>query len=100
VVVLARDGVALHPHPVPPLALTAASSAQHALTPAGAGPPQQPVVAVFRGSFVLFVCFVFMIISNRELAARHLHRRRPPAMDAWGSSSGRASFRAMARPYR
>ena len=77
-----RDGVALHPHPVPPLALTAASSAQHALTPAGAGPPQQPVGAVFCGSSGLFVCLVFMVISSPELAARHLHRRRPSAMDA------------------
>jgi hypothetical protein len=54
-VVLARDRVALHPHPVPPLVFTAASSAQHARTPAGAGPPQQPVEGVFRGSSELFV---------------------------------------------
>jgi hypothetical protein len=39
-----------HPHPVPPLDFTAASSAQHALTPAGAGPPQQLSRCVFRDS--------------------------------------------------
>lgn len=98
-VVRSRDGVALHPHPVPPLALTAASAAQHALTPAGAGPPQQPVGGVFRGSSELFVCLVFMVVSSREPAARHLHRRRPPAMDAWAFMVRRASFRAMARLY-
>jgi hypothetical protein len=37
-----------HPHPVPPLDFTAASWAQHALTPAGAGPPQQLSGCVFR----------------------------------------------------
>ena len=30
-----------HPHPVPPVDFTSASSAQQALVPDGAGPPQQ-----------------------------------------------------------
>jgi hypothetical protein len=39
-----------HPHPVPPLDFIAASRAQHALTPAGAGPPQQLPGCVVRDS--------------------------------------------------
>jgi arsenite methyltransferase len=57
-----RDGTALHPHPDPPLDFVAASSAQHALTPAGAGPPQHPAAGVFRESFDFVVCSVFMVI--------------------------------------
>jgi hypothetical protein len=57
---VSRDGVALHPHPVPPVDLIAASSAQHALTPAGAGPPQQLAAGAFLGSSELVVCLVFM----------------------------------------
>jgi hypothetical protein len=50
-----------HPHPVPPLDFTVASWAQHALTPAGAGPPQQLPGCVFRDSSELLVVWlVFM----------------------------------------
>lgn len=42
-----------HPHPLPPLDLTAASCAQQAVVPAGAGPPQHPASCVARGSFAL-----------------------------------------------
>jgi hypothetical protein len=57
-----RDGVALrHPHPVPPLDFTAASSAQHALAPAGAGPPQQLPPLVSLG-WSVFVCLVFIVV--------------------------------------
>ena len=41
------DRVALNPHPVPPVDLLAASSTQQALTPAGAGPPQQHAGGLF-----------------------------------------------------
>lgn len=36
-------GAALHPQPVPPVALTSASRAHQAAAPSGAGPPQQPL---------------------------------------------------------
>jgi hypothetical protein len=39
-----------HPQPVPPLDFIAASWAQHALTPAGAGPPQHLSGSFFRDS--------------------------------------------------
>jgi hypothetical protein len=51
----ASDVCEEHPHPVPPLDFTAASLAQHALTPAGAGPPQQLTGCVFRNSFEVVV---------------------------------------------
>ncbi len=61
-----------HPHPVPPLDFTAASWAQHALTPAGAGPPQQLVGCVFRDSpeFVVVWLLLMALSSLCGLAAR------------------------------
>jgi hypothetical protein len=46
----ASDACDEHPHPVPPLDFMAASWAQHALTSAGTGPPQQLSGWVFRDS--------------------------------------------------
>ena len=92
---------------MPPLDFTAASWAQHALTPAGAAPPQQLSGCVFRDSSeVVVVWLVLMALSSLcELAARvHLYGRRRVLMDARGrvvnARQGRASFPAVARPYR
>ena len=63
-VVVVRGADALrdeHPHPVPPLDLTEASSAQHARTPAGAGPPQQPSGRVCRDSSEFVVVRVVLM---------------------------------------
>jgi hypothetical protein len=94
-------GVPLHPHPVPPLDLIAASSAQHALTAAGAGPPQQPAAGVFRGSSERFVCLVstssLQFAGSRPATCKDGDRRQ------WTHAvrrDERASFRGMARPYR
>ena len=83
-----RRGRALHPHPVPPVDLTAASSAQHALVPAGAGPPQQPVaepVCVREFSaFALGLVLVSMLIllAASCMPAAHVGRRQQSTMDA------------------
>jgi hypothetical protein len=43
-----------HPHPEPPVDLIAASFAQHALSPAGAGPPQQLLDTFSVREFAVF----------------------------------------------
>ena len=79
-----RRGGAPHPHPAPPVDLAAASSAQHALTPAGAGPPQQPLaepVCVREFSAFAFVpLLVSMLIFPQKRAAC------PPLMEEDGGS--------------
>ena len=90
----ASDGCDEHPHPVPPVDFTSASWAQHALTPAGAGPPQQPLGWAFRDSSELvIVLLVLMALSSScELPARvHVYGRRELRMDAWERRCGRSS---------
>ena len=84
---LAAAGTA--PTPSSAVDLTAASCAQHALVPAGAGPPQQPVSEPWslREFFASAFClsFAFMLISplgepltrrsNMKTAADHDGRR-------------------------
>jgi hypothetical protein len=62
--------------------LIAASSTQQALTPAGAGPPQQLALGVFRGSFEFIVCFVFMVILPSRA-------RGPPPAQTEAAPEGR-----------
>jgi hypothetical protein len=68
-----RRGADPHPHPVQPVALTAASCTQQASVPVGAGPPQQPLVEAVCGrefsAFAFSLLLVSMLISPQKRVA-------------------------------